>query len=174
MLTAACAGQSADPPPQPAPQPNEPTPAAAPWSQPALTASAVPAAYIEEWRKADNRARCAPIAPSSLGAGSGATARRAQFGGGWGVAYDMPELRSAFGVAGTGVAAADPSYSDWPHERVWRDGSTAGYGPEGGSGPNQLAYLRIAGQGCLYNVWSRLGREHLEYLLEHMRYIETP
>ena len=31
---------------------------------------------------------------------------------------------------------------------------------------------RIAGQGCLYNVWSRLGVPHLEYLLGQLRYVE--
>jgi hypothetical protein len=46
-------------------------------------------------------------------------------------------------------------------------------GPEGGTGPNQLAYLRIAGQGCLYNVWSRLGTTHLESLLGSIRFIDT-
>jgi hypothetical protein len=117
---------------------------------------------------------CAPLAPSSFGEGAGAAARRANFGGGWGVAYDLPELRSAFGVAGTGARAADPSYAEWPHARVWRDGSRAEYGPEGGSGPNQLAYLRVSGQGCLYNVWSRLGRGHLEHLLEHLRFVDVP
>jgi hypothetical protein len=81
-------------------------------------------------------------------------------------------VRSAFGVAGTGVDAADPSYSEWPYSRVWNDGSSAGYGPEGGTGPNQLAYLRIAGQDCLYNVWSRLGRDHLEDLLENLRFVD--
>ena len=87
------------------------------------------------------------------------------------MAYDQPDLRSAFGVAGTGSGAAEPSYDDWPFARRWADGSSAGYGPEGGSGPNQLAYLRIAGQGCLYNVWSRVGREHLERLLEQLRFV---
>ena len=42
---------------------------------------------------------------------------------------------------------------------------------EGGSGPNQLAYLTIPGQGCLYNVWSRLGVDHLEYLLGQLRFV---
>jgi hypothetical protein len=76
-------------------------------------------------------------------------------------------------VAGTGTSS-DPDSAEyrWPHERRWADGSIAGYGPEGGTGPNQLAYLRIAGQGCLYNVWSRLGREHLEFLLEQLRFVE--
>jgi hypothetical protein len=71
------------------------------------------------------------------------------------------------------VKAADPSYSEWPHWLRWSDGSSAGYGPEGGTGPNQLAYLTIAGQQCLYNVWSRLGRTHLEQLLRTLRFVDT-
>ena len=32
-----------------------------------------------------------------------------------------------------------------------------------------LAYLRVEGQDCLYNIWSRLGREHLEELIHELR-----
>ena len=86
-------------------------------------------------------------------------------------AWDVPGLRSAFGVAGTGVEPGPGTYDDWPHRVRWRDGSEAGYGPEGGTGPNQLAYLRVPGQRCLYNVWSALGRSHLEALLERLRFV---
>jgi hypothetical protein len=144
----------------------------APWTAPSLRWSQLPAAYRTEWQKAANRRTCATIAPSSLGEGAAATARAATFSGGWAVAYDTPATRSAFGVAGTGSRASDPAYSDWPFVRRWADGSSAEYGPEGGSGANQLAYLRIAGQECLYNVWSRLGRQHLEHLLDHLRFVE--
>ena len=77
-------------------------------------------------------------------------------------------------MAGTGSNASDSTYNQWPGHRSWADGSRADYGPEGGTGPNELAYLRIAGQGCLYNVWSRLGRPHLEQLLESLRFVRTP
>ena len=150
----------------------DPTPAPAPWQGNAVSAAAVPAVYLSEWQRAANRTTCAPVAFARLGAGAGATPRAATFSGGWAVAYDMEGQRSAFGIAGAGVEATSPSYNEWPYHRRWADGSTAGYGPEGGTGPNQLAYLRIAGQGCLYNVWSRLGREHLEYLLGEIRFIE--
>lgn len=128
--------------------------------------------YRIVWSGAENRARCAALAPASLGDGAGATPRAASFAGGWGVAYDLPALRSAFGIAGTGARAAEPSYEEWPYRQEWSDGSSAGYGPEGGTGPNQLAYLRIAGQDCLYNVWSRIGIEQLEFLLSQLRFIE--
>jgi hypothetical protein len=157
------------PPAAPAPAPAPP----APWSAPPLAASEVPGVYAAQWRQAENRATCAPIAPASLGEQATARPRAATFGGGWGVAYDLPELRSAFGVAGAGVSASGATYAGWPHRLEWADGSTAEYGPEGGTGPKQLAYLRIAGQDCLYNVWSGLGRAHLERLLGQLRFVRV-
>lgn len=151
-----------------------PFPPRAPWRAPALAASEVPAVFVSEWKKAENRATCALVAPRSVGdAGAGATPRRANFAGGWAVAYDLPNLRSAFGVAGAGVSAGGPSYDRWPYVQDWDDGSKVEYGPEGGQGPNQLAYVRIAGQDCLYNVWSRLGREHLELLIRELRLVRS-
>ncbi len=168
ILVALTSGCSTAPADSPIPVPRQPR---APWSQPALAGSAVPAVYLTEWRKAENRQACALIAPVLDAAG--ATPRRANFAGGWAVAYDTGATRSAFGIAGTGSNATDPAYSDWPQQKGWADGSTAGYGPEGGTGPNQLAYLRVSGQDCLYNVWSRLGTEHLEQLIDSLRLVRT-
>lgn len=170
LLLAACGGN-----PEPD-VPGAPAAPAAPWSRPALARAEAPRVLLEQWQRAENREQCAPLAPASLaalGRGAEAQPRAATFAGGWGVAWDLPGVRSAFGVAGAGVAADAPAYHEWPHQLAWADGSTAGYGPEGGSGPNQLAYLRVAGQGCLYNVWSRLGREHLEALLGQLRRVQT-
>jgi len=147
--------------------------AEAPWSAEPLAAASVPRAYLMAWEQAENRATCALVGFVESDATAGATARPASFGGGWGVAYDRAGQRSAFGVAGTGVSAVEPAYDEWPMQRRWLDGSSAGYGPEGGTGPNQLAYLEIRGQRCLYNVWSRLGVEHLERLMDSLRFIET-
>lgn len=160
-------------PPAPVP-PAPPARLAAPWAAAPLVAGAVPAAFVTEWRGAENRSTCALVAPASLGEGADARPRRASFSGGWAVAYDREGLRSAFGVAGTGSRASDPAYSGWPHRREWADGSSADYGPEGGTGPSELAYLRIQGQDCLYNVWSRLGRAHLEHLLQSLRFVAVP
>ena len=163
LLLAACGGN-----PEPAP----PGQGVAPWPRTELARGAVPAVLVEQWERAENRSGCALLAPAELGAGAGATPRAATFSGGWGVAWDTPTVRSAFGVAGAGVAADGPSYHEWPHRMSWSDGSYAEYGPEGGTGPNQLAYLRVQGQECLYNVWSRLGRTHLEYLLQQLRFVQ--
>jgi hypothetical protein len=154
------------------PQPVPDTMAPAPWLGARVNARDIPPVYRDVWSKAENRATCALIVLADIGAAT-ATPRAATFSGGWAVAYDQPDLRSAFGIAGAGVNAADPSYDAWPYKRTWSDGSTVGYGPEGGTGPNQLAYLRITGQRCLYNVWSRLGKEHLERLLGGIRLVET-
>ena len=172
LLLAALLSGCSQPAPDAEPDPPPPSLPLAPWEAPPLSSADVPAVYVDQWRQAENRDSCAILAPRSLGQRQGATPRAATFSGGWAVAYDLPDVRSAFGVAGAGVRAADPSYSDWPYRQQWRDGSTVGYGPEGGTGPNQLAYLRIPGQGCLYNIWSRLAREHLELLIRELRWVE--
>lgn len=160
LLLAACAS-------------TQPSVKQAPWRGAPLVRSAVPAVYLTQWEKAENRATCAVIAPASAGpAGEGAAPRAANFSGGWAVAYDLPNLRSAFGVAGAGVKAGEPSYDQWPYAYEWADGSRVEYGPEDGAGPKQLAYLRIQGQDCLYNVWSALGKEHLELLIRELRLVK--
>ncbi len=128
--------------------------------------------YLSQWSVAQNRATCGLFALAKLGKGAGAVPRAATFSGGWAVAYDLPQKRSAFGIAGTGSLATDPTYADWPNHMEWSDGSRADYGLEGGTGPNNLAYLRIANEGCLYNVWSRISREHLEELLTGIRRVK--
>jgi hypothetical protein len=148
--------------------------APAPWANSTLARAAVPTVYHSAWRAAANRQRCALLAPARLDSAvaSQARPRSASFSGGWGVAYDLPAERSAFGVAGTGVSAwSDDVYDEWPVKRDFADGSRVGYGPEGGTGPNWLAYVRIPGQECLYNVWSRQGRAHLEQLLADLRFV---
>lgn len=163
-----------------APEPARPVPvpvARAPWQAATLAASQVPAVYATVWRQAQNRTRCALLAPAQLdpAVAREATPRPATFSGGWAVAYDFPELRSAFGVAGSGSSAWDGGiYDAWPNKRVYADSSRVGYGLEGGTGPNWLAYLRIPGQDCLYNVWSRRGQAHLEGLLDQLRFVVVP
>lgn len=158
----------------------------APWrSSPALQSSDVPQVYVEQWSEAENRSECALLAFSSLGEGmEDATPRAANFAGGWAVAYDAPGQRGmtsggricaecgrgAFGIAGTGTTP-EGSFAEWPNWMQWSDGSRAGYGPEGGTGPRELAYVTVRGEECLYNVWSFAGQEHLEHLLENLRYV---
>ena len=174
LVLSACA--SSEPAPRagsaPAPPQSQSRPPA-PWSHSTLARDAVPSVLLEEWGEAENRATCAPLAPAALGDWDMAVPRAATFSGGWAVAWDLPEARSAFGIAGTGVSASEPAYADWPYRIDWSDGSSAGYGLEGGDGEKWLAYLRVHGQDCLYNVWSHVGREHLESLLSELRYVSA-
>jgi hypothetical protein len=156
------------------PEPTPPEFDPAPWSAEKLAAADVPAQYVQEWRKADNRATCAPLAPLPAFVDADAKPRRANFSGGWAVAYDRPGDRSAFGVAGAGVEAGGDTYDGWEGHVAWADGSHAGYGLEGGTGPSHLAFLQVEGQGCLYNVWSHRGEAHLVALLQALRFVDVP
>jgi len=175
--------QTNPPPDEPPPAAEQPAPPAdpAPWAADRIAKKEVPRVFLTEHRKAENRAGCPLLVPTDLGAGAGAKPRRASFHGGWAVAYDKKGLpgtkssgddcddcgRSAFGVAGAGVTkGGGPA---WPHEIVWADGSRAGYGPEGGAGARQLAFVEAADAECLYNVWSSLGEEHLLVILRGLR-----
>ena len=153
-------------------------------------AEAVPAArlaggalVLTAWRQARNRGSCAPQAFADTGEPA-ASPRRAYFAGGWAVAFDLPGRRSAFGIAGTGTAApGDSELAQWP-QQLPLDGGLAGYGLSGrapypaddpdGFGHESLAYVRLDGQGCLYNVWSQLGRAHLQRLLQQLRPVALP
>jgi hypothetical protein len=201
---AACSGQPPTPQPSSSSAPPEPaqTPApkpeaeAEPIASPASAPEPEPPArklILAQWRKAENRARCAPLAFSDIGKGP-ATPRPARFSGGWAVAWDRPGMRSAFGLAGVSLIETDKEPApaqrarlarQWPVFRELPDlpqPAFAGYGVEGatlwpdenptGVGLNSLAYVRVGGQLCTYNVWSRLGRAHLERLLDGLREIE--
>ena len=143
-----------------------------------------------QWDMAENRALCAPLALLSDGGAKG-KARPAQFSGGWAVAFDLPGVRSAYGFAGPGIIGMDDESDatqrarltkQWPHMRdlaLLPPPAFAAYGLVGaepypaanrqGKGLQSLAYVRVAGQRCTYNVWSRISRKHLETLLDNLR-----
>ena len=143
-----------------------------PWAAAApLATAAVPKVYLDEHRKAENRATCPLLVITDPGSeGKGARARRASFHGGWAVAYDKKGKRSLFGVAGAGVEKGGGP--QWPREIHWKDGSKAGYGPEGGTGPNALAFVEAADAGCLYNVWSAVSEQHLLTIIQGLRRVQ--
>ncbi len=162
-------------------------PATPPWAgEEPLARGAVPAVLLEEWARAENRSTCAPLIFDPAIVPNDATPRRANFSGGWAVAWDQPGApgrdasgaecarcgRGVFGIAGTGGDVTDDLLQQWEHRKRWSDGSWAGWGPEGHQGPRWLAYVRVAGEGCLYNVWSSVSREHLEQLLASLRAVD--
>jgi hypothetical protein len=164
----------------------------APWVGAPLPTEAVPNLVVARWTAATNRAWCSMLFPEApVGLAPDATLRSADFGGGWGLAWDLPDGpgrspsgeycadcgRGAFGVAGVGLAAAGVDLGIWDERLTWDDGSEAGYGPEGTAadalpGAPHLASVVVSGQGCLYNVWSFLGEGHLRSLIDQLRFVE--
>lgn len=190
LLLAGCDADGGGVASTPAPPSTETTP-------PAPTAGDPPRPWIGErtaisrWAVAENKAKCAPLALVDDGGARG-TERSADFAGGWAVAFDQPGLRSAYGFAGVGLLNRDDQplkehrrelTSQWPYmielDAHLPAGSFAGYGLVGakryadgnpsGKGEESLAYLRVAGETCMYNVWSSLGRDHLLTLLRGLR-----
>ncbi len=148
----------------------------APWTEGRVAPGEAPA-VVMAWATAENRTWCAPLAPAPV---NGAAARASDLDGGWVVEFDqegMPGVgadgepcedcgRAVFGVAGTAMGvdemleAPAPSFADGSAVEVVDEGVAA-------------ATVAIRGQGCVYQVWSFLGREHLEGLLGQLRFVDT-
>lgn len=160
-----------EPPPAPPAEPPPPALEAPPWAADPLDAAKVPKVYVTEHKKAKNKATCPLLVITDFGGVDDAKPRAANFAGGWAVAYDTKKQRSAFGVAGAGIEKGGGGYQ-WPNNIAWSDGSKAGYGPEGGTGPKSLAYVEVSDAGCLYNVWSMSGEEHLVKLIKGLRHVK--
>jgi len=159
----------------------------APWASPAITD--VPQVLVDQWDAADNKTWCSALYPTEA-LDPDATIRKANFDGGWGIAWDLPNGpgreasgdycpdcgRGAFGIAGTGVLAQGNEPSLWPTQLSWQDGSIGGYGLEGfatpGSGAPLLMYLLVSDEGCLYNVWSFLGQDQLLRFVDSLRKVQ--
>ena len=151
-----------------------------------------------QWARSDDgksgeKPRCAPLALASA-AGANGVPRAADFSGGWGVAFDLPNLRSAYGFAGPGVLPDDEIPAEAQRDRLARQWpymqaldqlpapSFAGYGLSGaepypednpeGHGLQSIAYVHVGGQTCTYNVWSRISRAHLQALLGNLRLLD--
>lgn len=162
---------------------------AAPWEDAPIGAREAPGPLLRAWDRAENREWCAPIAPRSLGSGAeGARARAGELEGGWAVEFDrrgMPGLardgsvctscgRSVFGIAGTSMTPEELAgeEADAPAPS-FRDGSHAALEVSEGESV-AAATITVTGQGCVYQVWSFLGREHVEELVRELRRVELP
>lgn len=168
----------------PAPRPSLP---AAPWADAPLAQRDVPPALLAAWRRAENRAWCAPVAPRSLGTGAGARPRRGTMvDRGWSVEFDRPGApglaadgsacprcgRGTFGIVGAALTPEE-TFDVESTPAAFRDGSRLAVERPAAEGEPAAATLEIAGQGCVYQVWSFLGEEHLRGLVDELRFVET-
>lgn len=162
----------------------------APWSAAPLGRADVPGALLSAWADADNRASCAPIAPASMGAAHDADARVSSIvEGGWAVEFDrrgMPGMREdgascarcgrgVFGVAGTSMS---PDEVDGEGEigraiDSFADGSRVAIDAPADGESVAAATITLRDQGCVYQVWSFLGEDHLLELVGGLRRVDV-
>lgn len=148
--------------------------AQSPWQQNSVVRkSQISPIYTQQWAKADTKKVCPILALPKYSSAHKASskARSATFAGGWGVAYDTPSLRSAYGVANAGTATESGLYA-WDYKKRYADGSYVTYGHEGGD-PNgkMLAYI-LLNNGCFYNVWSQYDETHLRKIINNLHYVK--
>ncbi len=161
-----------------------------PWAETALPSDQVPAPLLTAWSRAENRNQCPPIAPRDLAEGAGARARASDFEGGWAVEYDRrgaPGLsrdgeacarcgRGVFGIAATSLTPEDlveeTSEADTP-EPSFADGSFVRVEPAAQGEQVAAATLMVGSGGCVYQVWSFLGEEHVRRLVGELRMVDV-
>ena len=150
----------------------------APWdAHPALKRSEVSKVYRQQWLRAPSRRQCGllALATHDLAHYPDAKSRKANFSGGWGVAYDLVSkrgmyFRSAYGVANAGTSS--DKVMPWGEKMRYRDGSLVSYGREGGNPAGKwLAYLYLP-NGCFYNIWSGIGEDHLLEMIQGLRKVK--
>ena len=149
----------------------------APWSAKKVNRSAVPPAYVAAWERARNRAECALLFPldggSALG-GAKATDGKTPDDHGWDIFLT--------GEAGTVEVLGlfeKSSQADGPtFTRSWADGSVAKYGADLGKAAPGMddansspfeAVLTLPDQDCAYRIYTTLGKDHLEFVIDRLR-----
>lgn len=156
----------------------------APWRAAPLPRSEVPTEFLDAWGRAENRSTCALLVPGDAGpALEGATAGWSPVHGdaGWDIRLRRgPAIVEILGLFET--AEPPDGANRAPFSRSWPDGSVARYGPDtpGGLGAGEVdpeasaneAVLTIPGQACAYRIYDTLGKSHLEFVLEHLRFVE--
>jgi len=158
----------------------------APWSGQPLEADGDNASVVHAWSLAENSTFCAPLSLSSDAIGD-AHARTSSLAGGWAIEFDQhgaPGVREngttcahcgrgTFGIAGTGMSPDEvfDIDDDAPVTPTFSDGSVVQVADveEGVAS----ATLTVQGQGCVYQVWSFLGQDHLDALLSHLRFVSV-
>ena len=152
----------------------------APWGGERLAVDAIPAEILAAWTNADNGQWCAPL--MLPGAQS---VRAAALDGGWSLEVDQrgaPGVRangqtcrrcgrSAFGIAGTSMAVdtLNDQETDQAPAPTFADGSIVQV--EGEEEGVASATVTVGGQGCIYQVWTFLGEDHLRQLVEGLRIV---
>ena len=162
----------------------EPAGPRAPWRGATLPRAAVPRAFLDAWERARNRDTCGLLVPSDTGplmTEAEATFEPTPENGGWDIylrqGARIVEILGLVSREAQPDEARPASFS-----RTWADGSSARYGPDdpGSAGsapadPEATAFeatLTLPDQGCVYLIYDTLGKSHLEFVLERLRFVE--
>lgn len=142
---------------------------ATPWRSAKLARAAAPAPWLEAWGRAKNRRTCALLVPSDPGpnmAGAGATFDPVNGDQGW----DVYLRRGPYVIEILGLFnASDSPGKAGDFEKKWPDGSVARYGEDQGAFE---AVLVLPDQSCGYRIYDSQGKEHLEFVLDHLRFVQ--
>jgi hypothetical protein len=155
----------------------------APWENAPLASHAAPSSLLRAWREADNRDWCPPLAPRDFA--DAHSPRTAELEGGWSIEFDRPGMpgfspegmrcdecgRGAFGIAGTSMTVNDLIDDGTVMTSQFMDGSHASMET---STDGAAATILVAGELCVYQVWSLAGEDHLQQLVSALRRVETP
>jgi hypothetical protein len=147
---------------------------------------------IREWQRSRPGAQDRLIFPADVRLSPQARARRTEFGEGqWAVAWDDPRRPGVFSTGGyctecgrgtAGIASqqggVDPTQNT-RFEVSWNDGAKAGYGPVAAVRDDSTevpdaqwrALIAVPGHSSGYILWTYNGREHLEHLIGHLRFV---
>ena len=153
----------------------------APWRAAAIPRPSVPPAFVAAWDRARNRDDCELLFPLDGGPGlpgAKATEGKTPDDNGWDIF-----LTSDAGTVEVLGLFEKTSKADRPtFTRSWSDGSVAEYGPDVGNGAPGTedsnsspfeAVLTLPDQACAYRIYTTLGKEHLEFLFDRLRLMNS-
>lgn len=157
---------------------------APPWRSAALPRDDLADEVIEAWERAENRDRCRLLLPADLGSKmDGATSGASPVSGdaGWEITFRkgpaVVQVQGLFEASTRSTRTEKEIFS-----RRWSDGSVVRYGPDARNeeqSPEDVdpettaneATLILPDQGCAYVLYDTLGKTHLEFVLDHLRFV---
>ena len=155
----------------------------APWRTGTLPRAGVDKDVLGAWEKAQNRSTCGLLVPSEFGPGMDkpeAGATPITDNAGWEISFRQGA--SVVQILGVFTKASRTERTEREiFSRRWSDGSLARYGPDARNeeDPNpdpettaNEATLLLPDQDCAYVLYDTRGRSEIEFILEHLRFVE--
>lgn len=155
----------------------------APWRSGTRPREVVDEDVVAAWERARNRATCRLLVPSVFGEGMDnpdASATPITDNAGWEVSF----RQGASVVQVQGLFTKESRTARTEREifsRRWSDGSVARYGPDARNEEDpdpdpettaNEATLLLPDQDCAYVIYDTRGRSELEFILEHLQFVE--